>query len=199
MATHTHNAESLPERGALVGTAISALFGVVWIHWAASGLNGTAAMTVRVVGSAIGAVILFRTAQLWSSVRRPSRPAAIAPSRSSVASMFSSRGYLAVVAVQAVSIGAGNKLLAATGHGDYAIAWTAAVVGSHFLALGRLFFAGFYWLGSALIVAGMAGTVVGLAGGGSAGIGTTAGLTGAASLFVAGAWPLLSRPSTTVR
>jgi hypothetical protein len=55
-----------------------------------------------------------------------------------------------------------------------------------FLAFGRLFFEGFYWLWAALMVAGIAGTVVGLAGGGLAGIEATTGLIAVASLFAAG-------------
>ena len=60
----------------------------------------------------------------------------------------------------------GAAILGATGRRDYVIAWFAIVVGIHFLAFGRLFFSGFYWLGTALIAAGIAGTIVGLAGGG---------------------------------
>ena len=58
--------------------------------------------------------------------------------------------------------------------------WTVAVV------FGRIFFAGFYWLGLALIVGGIAGTAVGVYGGGIGRIEMTTGLIAAASLFAAG-------------
>lgn len=85
----------------------------------------------------------------------------------------------------------GTGLLGATGHAEYAVAWVAAAVGMHFLAFGRLFWAGFYWVGAALIAAGMAGAMVGVAGGGSDGITATTGLMAAASLFLASGWSVL--------
>ena len=100
--------------------------------------------------------------------------------------MFSSPSYRRIAIAEVVALFGGAALLGATGRHEYVIAWFATVVGVHFLAFGRLFFAGFYWLGTALIAAGLAGTVVGLAGGGLGGIEVTTGLIAAASLFVAG-------------
>jgi hypothetical protein len=100
--------------------------------------------------------------------------------------MFLSPSYFLLVALEVVAIGGGSGLLGAAGHREYVIAWVATVVGIHFLAFGRLFWAGFYWLGTALIAAGIAGATVGFAGGGLDGIKATSGLIAAASLFVAG-------------
>jgi hypothetical protein len=167
--------DSIPDRGALTGAMISGAFGVAWTEWAASGISGTVSTTIRVVGVAVGLVILFWSARLRQSV-----------GESESAFMFSSPSYRRIVVSEVLALFGGAALLGATGHRDYVIAWFAAVVGIHFLAFGRLFFAGFYWLGVGLIIAGITGTVVGLSGGGSGGIDMTTGLIAAASLFVAG-------------
>jgi len=62
--------------------------------------------------------------------------------------------------------------------------------GVHFVVFGRLFWAGFYWLGRALVAAGFAGAVVGFAGGGSGAIRAVAALIAAASLFAACGWTI---------
>src|ERR1035437_1616602 len=100
--------------------------------------------------------------------------------------MLSSPTYRRIVVLEVVALFGGATLLGATGHHEYVIAWFATVVGVHFLAFGRLFFAGFYWLGTSMIAAGSAGAIVGLAGGGLGGIEATSGLIAAASLFAAG-------------
>ena len=56
-------------------------------------------------------------------------------------------------------------LVGVIGHREYIIAWVAAVVGVHVLGFGRHFGVGFYWLGAALIAAGIVGAMVGLVGG----------------------------------
>lgn len=59
------------------------------------------------------------------------------------------------------------------------LASIATAVGVHFLAIGRLCFAGFYWLGGALVTAGIARAIVGIAGGGAGAIKATTGLNAA--------------------
>ncbi len=154
---------------------ISGVFGLAWTEWSASGISGAVSTAVRVVGIVVGLVILLWSARLRRSVRE---------NRSG--SMFSSPSYRRIVVPEVVALFGGAALLGATGRHQYVIAWFATVVGVHFLAFGRLFFAGFYWLGAALIVAGIAGTMVGLVGGGLAGIEVTTGLIAAASLYAAG-------------
>jgi hypothetical protein len=165
-----------PRRGALVGAAISDLIGAAWTVWGASGLTGAAAVTVGAVGVALGLGLAAWTARLWR----------LAPPETGARSMFSSRAYRLIVALEVVALVGGNAALGALGGREYIVAWVAAVVGAHFLAFGRLFWAGFYWLGAALIAAAVAGTGVGLAGGGSDAVKATAGLLAAASLFLAG-------------
>jgi hypothetical protein len=167
--------EAVPDRGALTGAMISGVFGLAWTEWGASGISEAVSVAIRVVGIVVGLVILFRAARLRRSARE-----------NGSGSMFSSPTYRRIVILEVVALFGGAALLGAIGHHEYVIAWFATVVGAHFLAFGRLFFAGFYWLGTALIAAGIAGAIVGLAGGGLAGIEATSGLIAAASLFAAG-------------
>lgn len=167
--------DSVPDRGALTGTIISGVFGLAWTEWGASGISGGFSTAVRVVGIVVGLVIVLWSVRLRRSVRE-----------NGSGSMFSSPSYQRIVVPEVVALFGGAALLGATGHHEYVIAWFATVVGVHFLAFGRLFFTGFYWLGMALIAAGIAGTVVGLVGGGLGRIEVTTGLISAASLFVAG-------------
>jgi hypothetical protein len=139
-----------------------------------SGSSGAVSTAIRVVGIVVGLVILFWSAHLRRSIRKIGS-----------GSMFSSPSYRRIVVTEVVALFGGAALLGATGRHEYVIAWFATVVGVHFLAFDRLFFAGFYWLGTALIAAGIAGTVVGLAGGGLGTVEMTTGLIAAASLFAA--------------
>jgi hypothetical protein len=164
-------------RGALVGAMISGGFGVAWILWGASGLSGAASTVVRIAGIAVGVVIMLWCAYLWRSA-----PAG----ESGSGAMFSSGAYRLIVALEVLALICGNLLLGVIGQSEYIIAWVATVVGVHFLAFGRQFWVGFSWLGATLIVAGIAGTMVGLLGGSAGAIKATAGLIAAASLFVAG-------------
>jgi len=181
-----------------IGAVISVIFGGVWINWGASGLTGAAAAGIRVAGLVLALVILVWTVRLWRSPpRASSSQSPEAPPGQRSRFRFSMSSYLVVVALEAVACGRGGKLLSATGHRDYIIVWVATVVGVHFLAFGRLFWAGFYWLGTALIAAGAAGAMVGFAGGGSGAIKATCGLIAAASMFVANGWSLVRAQAST--
>lgn len=159
----------------------AALFGLMWTEWGVSGVSGSISVTIRIAGVMVVLVIFFLGARLLRSAPRES-------SKRGAGSMFSSRAYWLVVALELVALGGGAGFLGATGHYGYIIAWFAAVVGLHLLAFGRLFWVGFYWLGTALIAAGIAGSIVGLTGGGVGGVEVTSGLIAGASLFVAGGW-----------
>ncbi|MDQ6777636.1 MAG: hypothetical protein M3071_15810 [Actinomycetota bacterium] len=130
--------ETMPStKGALVGATISGGFGLAWALWAASGLSGAASTAVRVAGIVVGALIIIGCAGLGRTA-----PAG----GSGPMAMFSSAAYRRIVALEVVALIGGNVLLGVIGHREYIIAWVATVVGIHFLAFGRQFWAGFYWL-----------------------------------------------------
>lgn len=175
------------ERDALIGIVIAGGFGIGWSLWAASGLSGGEAAAVRIAGVIIGAAViagaLVRT--------RDAGPARPAPS-TGAGSMFGSRGYLAWVAAELIALVAGNAILGATGHGAYVAAWTAFIVGVHFIGFGQLFAAMFYWLGAAFLAAAVVGAAVGAATGTGQAVEASTGLIAAAILFTAGALGLLA-------
>jgi hypothetical protein len=102
--------------------------------------------------------------------------------------MFRSRAYRLWAAAEVVALVAGNAALGGTGHSAYVAAWTALVVGGHFLGFGRLFAPMFYWLGGAFIVGAVVGAAAGAASGTSRAVEASTGLIAAVSLFIAGGW-----------
>lgn len=182
------------DREALVGVVIAAGFGIAWTFWAASGLAGGAAVAVRVAGVVLGLLVVTGALRR----RRTMRWAAAAPQRTS-GSMFGSRGYRVSVGVEVVALFGGNAVLGAAGHGGYVAAWTALVVGVHFVGFGRLFTPMFYWLGAALLLAAFAGAAAGAATGSIRAVEATTGLIAALSLFLAGARGLTSTDQASIR
>jgi hypothetical protein len=173
------------ERDGLPGVLIAGGFGVGWALWAASGFSGAAAAGVRIAGAIVGAGIVIVA---LVSYRRAAASAPTADRGSG--SMFASRGYRVVVAAELVALVAGNALLGVNGQNGYVAAWTAFVVGAHFIGLGRLFTPMFYVLGAAFIAAATVGAAYGLTSGNVQSVRGWTGLIAAASLFLAGAWGL---------
>ncbi len=171
-----------PTRAALVGSAISAAFGAMWAAWGAGGLPA-GRLAVTVVGIALGAAVVAAAVAVRGRV-----PSARGVPADQGGSFFSARGYRITVVLEVVAIVAGNAALGATGLGAYVIAWTALVVGVHFVAFGRMFAGFFHVVGGALVVAAAAGAAAGLAGGGPDAVQAVTGLLSAAVLLVAGAW-----------
>ncbi len=167
-------ASRVPDRGNLTGAMIEGFFGTAWAAWGASGFAGGVSDSIRVVGIVVGVVIVARSVRLRRS----------APARSR--SIYGSRAFRFVVVLEVAGLVLGAVVLGAMGDSEYAPAWCAAVVGAHFLAFGRLFHPRFHWLGTALLVGGIVGALVGLGGGGRAGIAATSGLIAATSLFAVG-------------
>jgi hypothetical protein len=155
------------DRNALVGAIIEGGFGIGWIEWGTAGLSAKAWIAVRVVGAVIGLAIIARAVRL-----RRAQPGNGEPS------MFASPGYRLVVAAEMGALVVGSVVLVVSNQVEFQIAWVAFVVGVHFLVFGRLFVTRFYYLGGALVVAAIAGLVIGLAGGG---IALTQAVTGFAS------------------
>jgi hypothetical protein len=184
--------DAVSDPGALTGAMIAGGFGIAWALWGASGLSDGSAAAVRVAAIATGVLTLLGSALLQRPARRTAGAGRGAAARGGSGSLYYSRGYRLVVALEVIALFGGGALLGATGHSEYTIAWFAGVVGVHFVVFGRLFWAGFHWLGATLLAAGVAGAVVGFAGGGSGAIRAVSGLIAAVSLFAAGGWTVLA-------
>ena len=92
-----------------------------------------------------------------------------------------------------VALVIGTVALIVTHQTEYQIAWVAFVVGVHFVGFGKLIEARYYPLGGALIVAALAGLVIGLTGGGTALTQAVTGLVAGVCMFGAAAQILLRR------
>lgn len=170
------------------GVMIAAGFGIGWTVWGASGLTGTPATVVSVLGIVAGVVILARANRLRCSTHVAAQP-----------SWFRSRGYWIVVALELAAVIIGAMILGAASEQRYIAPWVAAVVGVHFLAFGRLFAWLWYLLGALLIAGAIAALIVGMGGGSAGAIRATAGLSAAATLLIASAWSLARHHRLTGR
>ena len=154
-------------RNTLTWSIIEGGFGIGWIEWGIANQSATAWIAARVLGAVIGLVIIARAIRLR---RAPSaNPGPAEPS------MFAALGYRLVVAAEVLALVAGSIVLLLANRAEFQIVWVAFVVGVHFVIFGRLFAARFYSLGLGLLVAALAGLLVGI---GGAGTGPTQALTG---------------------
>jgi hypothetical protein len=167
---------------------IAAVFGAMWTLWGASGLGEPVALVVRIIGVVIGAALIVGSIR---AVRR-------IPATAGSGSMFTDTRYRIAVVAEVVAIAAGGLLLNATGNPQYVCPWVALVVGIHFVAFGRIFWAGFTLLGAVLIGAAALGAVLGLVTGDRGIVIATTALVSAAALFASGGRTLVSTPEARV-
>ncbi|MCD2197741.1 hypothetical protein LQ327_30660 [Actinomycetospora endophytica] len=172
-----------PTRAALIGAAIAGGFGGLWAVWAASGLDGTAHGVLVALGIVLGLAVVVPAVVL--ARRAPSGDRGDG-------SLFTSRAYRVIVAAEVVAIVVGNVLLGRFGLGAFVIAWTAFVVGVHFLAFGRAFAQVFTTIGVFMIAGAGLGLIVGLVGLGDARILLVTGIVSAVVLLGAGARTVLA-------
>ena len=165
-----------PPRGALIGAAISGGFGGLWAVWGAGDLAGAGRLVLILGGVVLGLAVAVAAVVL---ARR-------APSGEGGGSMFATRSYRVIVTVEVVAIVVGSVVLGRTGLGAYVIAWTAFVVGVHFLAFGRAFDRVFTSIGALMISGAVLGVIVGAVGGGDDRVLLVTGLVSAVVLLGAG-------------
>jgi hypothetical protein len=171
-------------RGALIGSIVSGIFGVAWGFWGSSGLPHFAALCVQLGATLFGLIIVIAALKRRAHIAKGGRARGRA--------LFSSRAYVLIVVAEVLAIIGSNVALTVTGQEQFRIALIAAIVGLHFLAFGRLFWSGFYWLGAAMLTASAVGTVVGMVTGDANLILVITGLGSALSLFIAAIPPLRS-------
>ncbi|SKA95714.1 hypothetical protein SAMN06295879_2069 [Agreia bicolorata] len=180
-----HNGDlAASDRGALIGSIVSGVFGVAWSFWGSSGLPHFAALCAQLAATLLGLVLII------AAVKRLTRIAKVSDSPSRRQTLFSSRAYVIIVVAEVLAIFGGNVVLTVTGQDQFRIVLVSAIVGVHFLVFGRLFWSGFYWLGAAMLATATAGTIVGLSTDYANLILVITGFGSAASLFVAAIPPL---------
>lgn len=141
----------------MTGLLIGAMFGAVFVFVNTHDpLGGTAVLLLRVAAGLAAAGVLV----LWFTAARGrqgtgGRQGADASARGA---MFG-RGYLAVVAAEAILLFGGLRVLAALGAPEQAnVAWVALVVGVHFVALAPI------WKSWDIAVPGAVLSLLGVAG-----------------------------------
>ncbi|MEU0477598.1 hypothetical protein ABZ260_00205 [Streptosporangium sp. NPDC006013] len=134
----------------MTGLLVGAIFGAVFVVVnAQSPLNAVTVNFLR-VAACLGAAGVVA---MWFATARKEKPAA-GPRRN----MFG-RGYLIVVAAEAVLLFGGLRVLAAWGRPEQTnVAWVAFVVGVHFIALAPV------WKDRGIAVPGVVLTLLGVAG-----------------------------------
>lgn len=164
---------------------VGAVFGVAWVFWGSGALPAPVPFVLRAAALVLGAALLVRAATLL----RSAPPGA----GSGAHSMLASRPYRLIVLLEVVALVAGNALLRAAGVERYVICWTAFVVGVHFLGFGRVFQRRFLVVGTVIVLIGLAGVAVGLAGGPPVAIAAVTGLGCGAYFLLGPATTLLPR------
>ncbi|MEV4115024.1 hypothetical protein [Nonomuraea sp. NPDC049695] len=129
---------------------IGAIFGAVFVVVnAQSPLNAVTVNLLRAAACLAAASVIA----MWFATARRERPAA-----GSQRNMFG-RGYLIVVAAEAILLFGGLRVLAALGRPEQAnVAWVALVVGVHFIALAPI------WKDWGIAVPGVVLTLLGAGG-----------------------------------
>ena len=173
------------DRGALIGSIVSGVFGVAWAFWGSSGLPHVAALCTQLGATLLGLIIVIAALKRQAGIPRGDA--------SRNRTLFSSRAYIVIVVAEVLAIVGGNLILTATGLDQFRIALVSAVVGLHFVVFGRLFWSGFYWLGAAMLASAAVGTAVGAIADDANLILVIVGFGSAASLFVAATPALLRR------
>lgn len=162
---------------ALVARLVGACFGLVFVLVNTSAVPTPWSWVLRALGLAGAVVVLLR-------LRSPTRASVLEPRTSAI------RVYWTSVLVEAVALVAGTRLLAASGHGQYGVAWVAFVVGVHFLPFAWAFrLPAFLPLGVALMILAAAGAALGLLGAGEAWVAAVAGVGAGLALLVFAAAP----------
>lgn len=162
--THADAAPTRPQpaAGAEIGSLIGGAFGLVFLIVNSAGFSTLGRILVLVVGIAAFAIIVVFAMRSLGRAKRAQAQAA--DTHMHTASPFG-RSYWIIVAVEAVALFGGARLLSAMGHPELGVAWVAFVVGTHFYALGYVFKLGrFHVLATVVTLCGIAGFIAFFAG-----------------------------------
>jgi hypothetical protein len=158
MSIHDTRMAGAAVRGREVGSLIGGGFGLafVWINSAAVPAPARGVL-LAVAGAALLAIVVLSARSFAAQAGRSEQSHDAGASTVPGAAAFGWR-YRSIVAIEAVALFGGARLLSVLGHPELGIAWVAVVVGTHFFALGRIFrLARFHVLGALVTALGLAG------------------------------------------
>ena len=151
-----------PAAGAEIGSLIGGAFGLVFLIVNSTGFSTLGRALVLIVGIAAFAAIAFLALRGLGRMKRAQ--AQTADSQVRTGGPFG-RSYWIIVAIEAVALFGGIRLLSGMGHPELGVAWVAFVVGTHFYALGSVFKLGrFHILATVVTLCGIAGFIAFFAG-----------------------------------
>lgn len=175
---------------AVHGLLIGLVFGLVFVEVNSGDLPDNWSFGLRAAGAVIALILLVGL--LW---RRRSLGQA-----ERTGDVFNRR-YRAVVAVEVVALVVGLMIIKQLLEADrFTVAWVAVVVGVHFFGLGAVWHhRSLYLVGMVLTLLGLAGFVLGAAGGSAAAIALVSGVGCGATLFLGVGLALLCSPALVNR
>lgn len=160
--THAVHSRPQPAAGAEIGSLIGGAFGLVFLIVNSAGFSTLGRTLVLIVGIAAFAAIAFLAFRGLGRMKRAQ--AQTADSQVRTGGPFG-RSYWIIVAIEAVALFGGIRLLSGMGHPELGVAWVAFVVGTHFYALGYVFKLGrFHILATVVTACGIAGFIAFFAG-----------------------------------
>ena len=131
-----------PAEGAEIGALIGAGFGLLFLiinSTQFSSLGRTLVLVLGIVAFAGIAVFAVRGLVQQRRVAAAEEPEPAGTGERDRGQLPFGRAYWIIVAIEAIALFAGARLLSALGHPELGVAWVAVVVGTHFYALGRVF------------------------------------------------------------
>jgi len=166
--------------GQRIGSAIAAVFGLIYVLLNTEPLATTWMLTLRVLAAIACISVLVAILRHRSQSHRRDEPQQ---------SVFT-RGYWWVVVAEVLAIFAGTRLLSGPlGVPQAGVAWVSVVVGVHFFALAVLFRQPFFhWLGGAITACGITGLLLAATGAGDRSIDLVAGVLPGVLLLGFGWW-----------
>lgn len=142
-----------PARGREIGALIGGSGGMAFVVINSAGLPPVVHVPLLVIGAAAFVLVIGLSQRSYRRFRASAAMAAPDESRSPF-----SRRYWVVVAIEAVALFAGVRVVAALGYPQLGVSWVSFVVGTHFFALGRIFgLARFHVLAVCITLLGLAG------------------------------------------
>lgn len=163
--TTAQSAERRPlTRGTELGSTIAAVFGMVFVVVNSTGIGSTIrTLLIALAGVAAVVVLVLSASSLRQRAASDESDHRTQPTDRREPPL--GRAYWLVVAVEAVALFGGSRVLSALGHPELGVAWVAFVVGTHFFALGKVFgLTRFHLLAAVITVLGLAGFALRLLG-----------------------------------
>lgn len=166
--THADAAEPRPQpaEGAEIGSLIGGAFGLVFLIINSAGFSTLGRTLVLIVGIVAFAAIAFLALRGLGRMKRAQVQARAQAADAHVRTISPfGRSYWIVVAVEALALFGGARLLSGLGHPELGVAWVAFVVGTHFYALGYVFkLSRFHILATVVTLCGITGFLAFFAG-----------------------------------